>query len=53
MIFSSGFDRVMCTDIVIFLKKKRRKGYFLTDFLRIHLYIQKLKLIFKDLKTTW
>jgi len=33
--------------------KKRRKGYFFTDFLRIHLYIQKSKHIYKDLKTSW
>jgi len=33
--------------------EKRRKGYFFTDFLRIRLYIQKSKHIYKDFKTAW
>ena len=31
---------------------KRRKQYFFTDFIRIHLNLQKSKRIYKDLKTT-
>ena len=29
------------------------KGYFFEDFLRIRLYIQKSKHVYKDLKTAW
>jgi len=32
---------------------KRRKGYFFTDFLRIHLYIQSSKDNLKDILTAW